>query len=48
MEMSGIYSISVFMKYTLSQAQMANDETTNKTFHHLCYVKKNVCMNPSS
>lgn len=26
----------IFMKYTLLQAQAANDET----FHHLCYVKK--------
>lgn len=36
MEMSGIHNISVFIKYTLSQAQTANDETISKKHFIIC------------
>lgn len=40
MEMSGIHNISAFMKYTLLQAQTANDETISKKHFIICAMWK--------
>lgn len=46
MEISGIHNISVFVKYTLSQAQTANDETISKK-HFIIVLSEKKCVDES-